>query len=161
MFAMSTSSTPEFNPDDLNPADDLPVEISTNGHHSLDGLMATVVETTDEDGNVHYFEKVEEIELDGQQYALLIYQGEEDAEEPEDEDEGFDEEYVLMKISVDEDGEQVYEAIEDEDEFKKVMAEMEKLDYEFDVTGCDDEDCDDPAHGHEEGKPLPHVETDN
>lgn len=101
------------------------------------------LETTDENGVVHYFEKVEEVEMDGQPYALLIYQGNSDEEEEEggkktgkagdDEDEdGFDEQYVLMRITREEDGD-VFEMIEDEEEFKKVMEFLEAMDYEFDL----------------------------
>lgn len=112
-----------------------------------------VVETTDEDGNVHYFEKVEEVEVDGVQYALLIYQGGEDDEETatEDEEEGFEEEYVVMKITQDEDG-AVYEYIEDEVEFKKVLVELEKLDYDFDLSDDDEEEDEDGDDESDEGE---------
>jgi hypothetical protein len=98
-----------------------------------------LIETTDEEGNIHFFEKVEEVEVDGQRYALLIYQGtgdelegeeaasdSEDAEDDEDGDEGYDEEIVVMKIGREDDAE-VYEAIEDEAEFEKVIQYIESL----------------------------------
>lgn len=86
-----------------------------------------IIETTDEDGQVHVFEKVSELEVDGQEYALLIYRGAGDEEggvEPQDD--GHDEEVVVMKISHD-DGLEVYEAIEDEAEFERVVAFIEKM----------------------------------
>lgn len=100
-----------------------------NGRTSSNGVYAEtdIIETTDEDGKVHIFEKVSELEIEGKEYALLIYKGEDfdpDAEEPE---EGYDEEVVVMKISY-EDGQEVYEAIEDEDEFNRVVAYIENMD---------------------------------
>jgi Protein of unknown function (DUF1292) len=95
--------------------------------------MVEVVETTDENGVVHYFERIDEMEVDGQAYALLLYQGTEEDEAPEDGEEGYDEEFVLMKVIKDADGTPVYEYIEDEAEFNKVAAELEKKDYDFDI----------------------------
>jgi hypothetical protein len=95
-----------------------------------------VVETTDEDGQVHYFEPVEEFDIDDQLYALLIYQGktlEPDEDEPEDEDEdGYEEEFVVMRVIMDDDG-RLYESIEDEEEFEKVVKALENLDFEVDL----------------------------
>jgi Protein of unknown function (DUF1292) len=103
-----------------------------------------VVETTDEDGKVHYFEKVEEVDVDGTQYALLIYQGGDDEDEASDDEDGFEEEYVVMKVLQDEDG-AVYEYIDDEAEFKKVVKALEALDYDFDLSEDDDDDEDDDS----------------
>lgn len=89
-----------------------------------------IIETTDEDGKVHVFEKISELELDGQEYALLIYKGNGEGEAPEVA-EGEDEEVVVMRISH-EDGLEVYEAIEDEAEFERVIAAIEELDDEDD-----------------------------
>ena len=155
---------------------------STNGRS-----MENWVETTDEDGTVHYFEKVEEFEVEGKDYALLIYQGTEEDQEEEDQEEedgddakadgeddedeaGFDEEYVVMRITHEDDGD-VYEQIDDEAEFQKVVAVLEAMDYEFDATDDDDEEghvhgpgC---KHGHDgddddgEVVELKHIETDN
>jgi Protein of unknown function (DUF1292) len=119
-----------------------------------------IVETTDEDGVVHVFEKVSEIEVDGQEYALLIYrgQGEEGANNasakagPEADDEDEDE-VVVMKISY-EDGAEVYEAIEDEDEFERVVAAIEELDDEDDDSAV-------AIDLGELGKRLGGIESDN
>lgn len=111
-----------------------------NGRFSAD-----LIETTDEEGNVHVFEKVDEYEFEGRRYALLIYQGGEDeaAEENEEElesangngnGEGYDEEVVVMRIVQEEDGD-VFEAIEDEAEFERVVQFIEQ-------AGADDEDND-------------------
>jgi len=93
-----------------------------------------VVETTDEDGQVHYFEPVEEFEIDNQLYALLIYQGKtlEPGEDEEQDDEGYEEEFVVMRVIMDNDG-RLYESIEDEAEFEKIVAQLEKMDFEIDL----------------------------
>ncbi len=102
-----------------------------NGHFSAD-----IIETTDEEGNVHVFEKVDEYEFEGKRYALLIYQGGDDADEGDDEaestngngngsDEGYDEEVVVMRVVHEEDGD-VFEAIEDEGEFERVVQYIEQ-----------------------------------
>lgn len=100
-----------------------------------------IIETTDEDGKVHIFEKISDLEIDGQEYALLIYKGdsidEEGAEKPQEE--GYEEEVVVMKISY-EDGQEVYEAIEDEDEFNKVVAFIDTLEDEDGEAAIDVED---------------------
>jgi len=97
---------------------------------------ADFIETTDEEGQVHIFEKIDEYEVDGKRYALLIYQAEEDVENPpangnsgdhvhsDDCDHGHSEEVVIMRI-IEEDGSQVFEAIDDEDEFQRVVKEIE------------------------------------
>ena len=107
-----------------------------------------IIETTDEEGTVHVFEKIQELEIDGQDYALLIYKGNEyeaDSEESEgaEDEEGYDEEVVVMRITQ-EDGEEVFEAIEDEAEFERVVAFIENLeddDIAIDVSDfLEDED---------------------
>lgn len=97
-----------------------------NGHYQ----ETDIIETTDEEGQVHIFEKVSELEVEGKEYALLIYKGsgeQDEAKESEEEEE--EEEVVVMKISY-EDGQEVYEAIEDEEEFERVVAFIENMDDE-------------------------------
>jgi hypothetical protein len=108
-----------------------------NGRASDNGVYneTDIIETTDEDGQVHIFEKVSELEVDGQEYALLIYKGNESEEETDKEDgdddaedgEGYEEEVVVMRITY-EDGQEVYEAIEDEAEFERVVAFIDDMD---------------------------------
>lgn len=100
--------------------------------------LTELVETTDEEGVTHYFEKIEEFECDSKPYALLIYRGTSN-DDPEADEEGFDEEYVVMRVAQ-EDGELAYEYIEDEEEFKKAIAHLETLDYDFDTDDDEDED---------------------
>jgi hypothetical protein len=95
-------------------------------------LGSDIVETTDEDGQVHIFEKIDEYELDGKRYALLIYQGgEEDEEKEESAEEGYEEEVVVMRVVHEPDGD-VFEAIEDEAEFERVVKYIEEAGAEDD-----------------------------
>jgi hypothetical protein len=152
---MTTNPTPPHNSE----------EDETNLLEDEDGdLIAStdIIETTDEEGVVHVFEKVSEVEVDGQEYALLIYRGQGEgaadvanaaaktASESEDDDE---DEVVVMRISY-EDGLEVYEAIEDEEEFERVVNAIEDM---------DDEDDDSPIAIDlgELGKRLGGVESDN
>ncbi|MCE3234893.1 MAG: hypothetical protein K0Q50_1073 [Vampirovibrio sp.] len=97
---------------------------SDNGYYN----ETDIIETTDEEGQVHIFEKVSELEVEGQEYALLIYKGSGEQEESEASKESDEEEeVVVMKISY-EDGQEVYEAIEDEEEFERVVAFIENMD---------------------------------
>ena len=98
-----------------------------------------IIETTDEEGQVHIFEKISELEIEGQEYALLIYRGNNPDEEEKAGEEGYEEEVVVMKISY-EDGQEVYEAIEDEEEFNKVVAYIDNLDEEDGEVSIDVED---------------------
>ncbi|KDR96248.1 Protein of unknown function [Peptoclostridium litorale DSM 5388] len=65
----------------------------------------------DENGNDVEFELVEELEMEGVVYVLLA--------DPGDEDDA----YVYRKIE--EDGKFRYEAVEDEDEFERVVEEYD------------------------------------
>lgn len=98
-----------------------------------------IIETTDEEGQVHIFEKISELEIDGQEYALLIYKGNGVDEEGASDEEGYEEEVVVMKISY-EDGQEVYEAIEDEEEFNRVVAFIDTLEDEEGGVSIDVED---------------------
>lgn len=67
---------------------------------------------TDEDGNELNFALLGSLEHDGAEYKALIPVSD-DGEEESDE-------YVILKCSVDEDGEPVLETIEDDDEFDMI-----------------------------------------
>lgn len=117
--------------------------MSQNGHYNPD-----IITTTDEEGKIHLFEKVDELEIEGSRYALLIYQGSGDEEEEGDEAEataedknpleGYDEEIVVMRVSVEDDCD-VYEAIDNEEEFERVVQYIEQMEED------DDEEETDPA----------------
>ncbi|MEE3350149.1 MAG: DUF1292 domain-containing protein [Candidatus Gastranaerophilaceae bacterium] len=82
-----------------------------------------LIETVDEDGNVINFELYDIVEVDGQEYALLL-----PAEEEDDSDEA---EIVIMRLT--KDGEDyIFETIEDDDEFNKVAEYVENLTDEED-----------------------------
>ncbi len=123
--------------------------MESNGRYGPD-----IIETTDEDGQVHIFEKVDEYEIEGQRYALLIYQGSEEeedeteetiaeAEGDEEDDEEYDEEVVVMRVVMDGD-DQVYESIDDKDEFDRVVAFIEKIaaeeGFELEIADHDEEE---------------------
>ena len=77
-----------------------------------------LIETVDEDGNVINFELYDIVEVDGQEYALLL-----PAEEEDDSDEA---EIVIMRLT--KDGEDyIFETIDDDDEFNKVAEYVESL----------------------------------
>lgn len=76
-----------------------------------------IIETFDENGNVVKFELFDIVEVDEQEYALLL-----PAEEENDE-------VVLMRITKDGD-EYLFETIEDDAEFEKVAQYVENMDDE-------------------------------
>ncbi len=82
-----------------------------------------LIETIDEEGNVITFELYDIVEVDEQEYALLL---------PSDEDDESDEaEIVIMRLT--KDGEDyIFETIDDDDEFNKVAAYVETLQDEED-----------------------------
>ena len=75
-----------------------------------------LIETVDEEGNIVKFELFDIVEVDDQEYALLL-PAESDLE---------DEEVVLMRLT--KDGEDyLFEAIEDDEEFDRVSEYIENL----------------------------------
>ena len=82
---------------------------------------------TDEEGNESQFALLGELELDGQIYLALIPADNDDADE-----------YVVLKVEVDENGEELLVTIDDDDEFDKVADAFEdELMEECDHDGCD------------------------
>ncbi len=77
-----------------------------------------IIETVDEDGNVVKFELIDIVEVDEIEYGLLL------PIEDESEEEEEDSEVVLMRLKKEGD-EFVFEAIEDDEEFEKVVAFIE------------------------------------
>ena len=67
---------------------------------------------TDEDGNELNFALLSSLEKDGNEYRALI--------PVDDEGNETSDEYVILKVAVDENGEQVLETIEDDEEFDRV-----------------------------------------
>lgn len=80
-----------------------------------------LIETVDEDGKVITFELYDIVEVDNQEYALLL--------PAEQDEEGEEDELILMRLS--KDGEDyLFETIDDEDEFNKVAEYVENMDEE-------------------------------
>ena len=76
-----------------------------------------LIETVDEEGNVINFELFDIVEVDEQEYALLL---------PTESEEGEDDEIVLMKLT--KDGEDyLFETIDNDEEFEKVAKYIESL----------------------------------
>lgn len=88
-----------------------------------------IVTLEDEDGNEVDFEVVDAIELDYAEYVLLA---------PVDPEEGEENSAYLFRIDVDDDGEQMLVAVEDDGEFDRVEAAFQERDDEF----YDDDDAD-------------------
>ena len=87
-------------------------------------LEDRLIETIDENGNVITFELYDIIEVDEQEYALLL-----PTEQDEDSDDE-DAEIVLMRLSKNGD-DYLFETIEDDEEFNKVAAYVESLDEDI------------------------------
>ena len=75
-----------------------------------------IIETIDENGNLIKFELFDIVEVDEQEYALLLPVEEEDNDE-----------VVLMRITKDGD-EYLFETLDDDDEFEKVANYVENMD---------------------------------
>ncbi len=80
-----------------------------------------LIETIDENGNKITFELFDIVEVDEQEYALLL---------PTESQAGEEDEIVLMRLS--KDGEDyIFETIDDDAEFEKVAAYVESLEDEI------------------------------
>lgn len=121
--------------------------MSQNGNGNKFEEEVQLVQTTDEEGNIHLFERLDELEVDGKDYALLIYRGQHDGNanlpveievDPEE-----DEEVIIMRLSKDDDGSDIFENIDDEEEFARVAAYIESLQDEEDDDEESDDDDDD------------------
>ncbi|MCL2857779.1 MAG: DUF1292 domain-containing protein [Oscillospiraceae bacterium] len=77
---------------------------------------ADLITLVDEDGQEHEFEIIDSVEQpDGSEYVALVpVMGDDD---PEAEDNG---ELIILKVVQEEDGEEVLEAVEDDDEFERI-----------------------------------------
>ncbi|MBR6633205.1 MAG: DUF1292 domain-containing protein [Clostridia bacterium] len=93
---------------------------------------ADVLTLTDEEGVEKDFAVIGDMELDGSNYLALV---------PVDEE---GDEFVILKLAVDEDGNEMLVTIDDDEEFDKVADAFEdELMEECDHDGCDCgcEDC--------------------
>lgn len=89
--------------------------------HEHDEMEEQLIETIDEDGNIINFELIDIIETeDGKEYGLLLPKDEND-------DSTEDKEVVLMRLTK-EGEEYIFEMIEDDDEFNRVVEYIDALD---------------------------------
>ena len=89
-------------------------------NHNHDEMEEQLIETVDEEGNVINFELIDIIEMDGKEYGLLLPKEEND--DPEEE-----KEVVLMRLTK-EGEEYIFEMIEDDEEFNKVVEFIDAMD---------------------------------
>lgn len=83
-----------------------------------------IIETVDEEGNVVKFELIDIVEVDEIEYGLLLPIEDEKSEPDEDS------EVVLMRLK--KEGEEfLFEAIEDDEEFEKVVEFIQTLEDEI------------------------------
>lgn len=83
-----------------------------------------VITLTDEDGEDHDFVFLDVIQVDEKEYAVLMPA---DGDGDEDEDDA-----VILRMETDENGESALVAIEDDDEWQKVLDAWEQLGGEDD-----------------------------
>jgi uncharacterized protein YrzB (UPF0473 family) len=80
-----------------------------------------------EDGEEVEFEHLDTVELDGNEYVILLPLDEEEENEEVDE-------VVILKVDHNEDGEDAFVTVDDEDELNKVFEEFKtrmEEDYDF------------------------------
>jgi len=80
-----------------------------------------------EDGEEVEFEHLDTVELDGNEYVILLPLDEQDNEEVD--------EVVILKVDHNEDGEDAFVTVDDEDELNKVFEEFKtrmEEEYDFD-----------------------------
>ena len=87
--------------------DEKPAELEENEEYDPE-----IYTLTDEDGNELNFALLGTLEHEGAVYKALIPVGEDGEEESS--------EYVILKLSADENGEDILETIEDDDEFDRI-----------------------------------------
>lgn len=82
----------------------------------------------DEDGEEHEFELLAELEVDDQNYRVLIPYSEEEPTAEETSEEGEEEvEVVILKVVYDEEGNEYLGDIEDDEEWEKVADAWQEL----------------------------------
>lgn len=92
-----------------------------------------VITLVDEDGKEHQFALLDVIEVDENEYAILIPAEDSDAEEAD--------EAVILRMEEDDEGNEVLVDIDDESEFERVATAWEELlDEEDGVDDDEDED---------------------
>jgi len=91
----------------------------------------------DEDGEEEEFEYIDSIEMNGKEYVILS-----PVSEDEDELYDIDDEVVILKVEMNEDGEESYVTIEDENELDAVFEEFKMRMEDGFAFDIEDEDYD-------------------
>ena len=95
--------------------------------HEHDEMDEQLIETIDEDGNIINFELIDIVETDdGKEYGLLLPRDKND-------DSAENKEVVLMRLTK-EGEEYIFEMIEDDDEFNRVVEFIDSLDSSEEVS---------------------------
>ncbi|MCI8336828.1 MAG: DUF1292 domain-containing protein [Peptococcaceae bacterium] len=89
-----------------------------------------VLVLVDEEGTEHSFDLLDIFEIEDNKYAVLFPLNEDCAED----------EVVVMKYSLDDNGEELFSDIEDDDEWERVTEAYDKLVEEYDDLDDEDED---------------------
>ena len=95
--------------------------------HEHDEMDEQLIETIDEEGNIINFELIDIIETeDGKEYGLLL---------PKDENDDSDEEKEVVLMRLTKEGEEyIFEMIEDDEEFNRVVEFIDSLDSSEEVS---------------------------
>jgi len=81
-----------------------------------------IVELIDEQGKSIEFEYLMNLDYGGREYILL---------RPLDQDDGQEDEVVILRVEQDENGEDVYTSIEDEDEANEILEAFNEIINEY------------------------------
>ena len=85
--------------------------------------QSKIIKTQDENGKIYNFEFIDILEFEGQEYGLLMYLNEENNDVSKDK-ENEEEEVVIMKLIKNNDS-YIFETIDDDKEFEKIVAYLE------------------------------------
>ena len=93
----------------------------------MDDERDDIVVLVDENGDEVEFEHIDTIEMNDNEYVILA------PLEEETDEEGEEEEVIILKIEHNEDGEDSFVTIEDDDELEEVFSEFQsRMEEEFD-----------------------------
>lgn len=107
------------------------MDFENNEMEGLDEELNNIIILNDEDGNEVQFEFLDLIELDGEEYVVLL---------PTDEDEEEDGEVVILKVEdTDSEDEESYVSVDDQEVLNKVF-EIFKEKFKDEFNFIDDED---------------------
>ncbi len=107
------------------------MDFENNEMEGLDEELNNIIILNDEDGNEVQFEFLDLIELDGEEYVVLL---------PTDEDEEDDGEVVILKVEdTDSEDEESYVSVDDQEVLNKVF-EIFKEKFKDEFNFIDDED---------------------